>query len=37
MPDLRFRLDTRFEDDSRIDRILKSPEVIRDLDQSGDE
>jgi ribosome-binding factor A len=31
MPDLRFRLDTRFEDDSRIDELLKSPEVARDL------
>ena len=31
MPDLKFRLDTRFEDDSRIDELLKSPEVARDL------
>lgn len=31
MPDLKFRLDTRFEDDSRIDRLLKSPAVARDL------
>jgi ribosome-binding factor A len=31
MPDLKFRLDTRFEDDSRIDRLLRSPEVARDL------
>jgi ribosome-binding factor A len=31
MPDLKFRLDTRFEDDSRIDRLLKSPKVARDL------
>jgi len=37
MPDLKFRLDTRFEDDSRIDRILKSPEVARDLDRDGEE
>jgi ribosome-binding factor A len=34
MPDLKFLLDTRFEDDSRIDRLLRSPEVARDL---GDE
>ncbi len=33
MPDLKFRLDTRFEDDSRIDQLLKSPEVARDLDK----
>src|SRR3954447_5699254 len=31
MPDLKFILDTRFEDDSRIDQLLKSPEVARDL------
>jgi ribosome-binding factor A len=31
MPDLKFMLDTRFEDDARIDRLLKSPEVARDL------
>ena len=37
MPDLRFRLDTRFEDDSRIDELLKSPEVARDLARREDE
>ncbi|WP_026380575.1 30S ribosome-binding factor RbfA [Afifella pfennigii] len=31
MPDLKFRLDTRFEDDARIDALLHSPEVARDL------
>ena len=31
MPDLKFILDTRFEDDTRIDQLLKSPEVARDL------
>ena len=36
MPDLKFRLDTRFEDDSRIDELLKSPEVARDLQRSGE-
>ena len=36
MPDLKFRLDTRFEDDSRIDEILRSPEVARDLGKDGD-
>lgn len=35
MPDLRFVLDTRFEDDSRIDALLKSPQVARDLDGDG--
>ncbi|SEQ51061.1 ribosome-binding factor A [Faunimonas pinastri] len=34
IPDLRFRLDTRFEDDRRIDALLRSPDVVRDL---GDE
>jgi ribosome-binding factor A len=37
MPDLKFSLDTRFEDDSRIDELLKSPMVVRDLGHSGDE
>jgi ribosome-binding factor A len=36
MPDLKFRLDTRFEDDARIDRLLKSPEVARDLASARD-
>ena len=31
MPDLKFRLDTRFADDARIDALLRSPEVARDL------
>ena len=31
MPDLKFLLDTRFEDDARIDALLRSPEVARDL------
>jgi ribosome-binding factor A len=31
MPDLKFRLDTRFEDDARIDALLRSPQVARDL------
>lgn len=30
-PDLRFVLDTSFEAQSRIDALLKSPEVARDL------
>lgn len=30
-PDLIFRLDSRFEDDTRITTLLKSDEVVRDL------
>lgn len=33
MPELRFRVDTTFEASSRIDRLLASPEVARDLDE----
>ncbi len=38
-PDLRFRIDDRFEEAERIDRLLRSPQVKRDLDknESGDE
>ena len=32
MPEVRFRLDTSFDNFARIDRLLKSPEVARDLD-----
>jgi ribosome-binding factor A len=32
MPEVRFRLDTSFDKFARIDRLLKSPEVARDLD-----
>jgi ribosome-binding factor A len=34
MPEIRFRLDTSFDNFARIDRLLKSPEVARDLDDS---
>jgi ribosome-binding factor A len=38
MPEVRFRLDTSFDNFARIDRLLKSPEVARDLgDESKDE
>jgi ribosome-binding factor A len=37
MPELKFRLDTRFEDDARIDELLRSPEVARDLAGANDE
>jgi ribosome-binding factor A len=36
MPDLKFRLDTRFDDDARIEALLKSPEVARDLGPRDD-
>ena len=37
MPDLHFRLDTRFDDDDRITKLLHRPEVARDLDDEGEE
>jgi ribosome-binding factor A len=36
-PDLRFRLDERFDEAERIDRLLRSPNVKRDLDGEGGE
>lgn len=36
MPNLRFILDTRFDDDDRIERLLHSPDVARDLDDDDD-
>jgi len=33
-PDIRFRVDERFEEAERIERLLRSPEVKRDLDRS---
>jgi len=36
MPDLKFQLDTRFDDDSRIDTLLRSPDVARDLAANSD-
>ncbi|WP_159590132.1 30S ribosome-binding factor RbfA [Chelativorans xinjiangense] len=32
MPEFRFRLDTSFDNFEKIDKLLKSPEVARDLD-----
>jgi ribosome-binding factor A len=32
MPELRFKIDTTFERSSRIDELLASPKVARDLD-----
>lgn len=37
MPDVRFRDDTSFENFRKIDELLKSPEVQRDLDSSEEE
>ncbi|WP_417668359.1 30S ribosome-binding factor RbfA [Roseibium sp.] len=36
-PDVRFVLDTRFDDDDRIGSLLHSPEVARDLDHDDDQ
>ena len=36
-PDVRFRVDESFEKSSRIDKLLASPEVQRDLAVVGDE
>jgi ribosome-binding factor A len=33
MPEVRFRLDTSFDNYARIDALLRSPEVARDLDE----
>jgi ribosome-binding factor A len=32
-PDLRFLIDERFDEAERIERLLRSPEVLRDLDK----
>ena len=38
MPEFRFRLDTSYDNFDKIDRLLRSPEVARDLDHDdGDE
>ena len=38
MPEFRFRLDTSYDNFEKIDRLLRSPEVARDLDHDdGDE
>ena len=38
-PDIRFRIDERFDEAERIDRLLRSPDVKRDLtkDEGGNE
>ncbi|MHA7969250.1 30S ribosome-binding factor RbfA [Rhizobium terricola] len=37
MPEVRFRDDTSFDNYKKIDELLRSPEVSRDLDHSDDE
>jgi ribosome-binding factor A len=36
-PDLRFRLDERFDEADRIEKLLRAPQVQRDLHPPGDE
>lgn len=36
MPEFRFRLDTSYDNFARIDELLRSPEVRRDLDPGKD-
>jgi ribosome-binding factor A len=36
-PDIRFRIDERFAEAERIDKLLRSPEVTRDLEQKEKE
>lgn len=35
MPEFRFRLDTSYDNFARIDQLLRSPEVARDLDDEN--
>ncbi|MCC2687721.1 MAG: ribosome-binding factor RbfA [Rhizobiaceae bacterium] len=37
MPEIRFRLDTSYDNMARIDELLRSPEVRRDLDKEEKE
>jgi ribosome-binding factor A len=36
-PDIRFRIDDRFAEADRIDKLLRSPAVKRDLEDEGDD
>lgn len=36
MPEFRFRIDTSYENMARIDALLRSPEVARDLDDEDE-
>ena len=35
-PDIRFRIDERFDEAERIEKILRTPDVQRDLDKDGE-
>ena len=35
-PDIRFRIDERFDEAERIEKLLRSPQVARDLDKGED-
>jgi len=37
MPEFRFRLDTSYDNMAKIDALLRSPEVLRDLDDEQDD
>jgi ribosome-binding factor A len=37
MPEFRFRLDTSYDNFARIDELLKSPQVVRDLEADDEE
>ncbi len=37
MPEFRFRLDTSYDNMAKIDELLRSPEVARDLDSNDDD
>ncbi|WP_029351547.1 30S ribosome-binding factor RbfA [Bosea sp. 117] len=37
VPELRFRIDTSFEEGARIDALLRSPQVQRDLEDKNQE
>ncbi len=36
-PDIRFRIDERFDEAERIEKLLRTPEVRRDLDSKTDD
>ena len=36
-PDIRFRVDERFDEAERIEKLLRTPEVRRDLESDSDE
>ncbi|NGO52056.1 30S ribosome-binding factor RbfA [Allomesorhizobium camelthorni] len=37
MPEFRFRRDTSYDNFAKIDELLRSPEVVRDLDKDNEE